>query len=299
MSNQTYDIVTEKIIEMLEAGTAPWHKPWNAEMGMPRSLSTGKRYRGINIWLLGSSMYTSPWWGTYRQITERDSQVRRGERGTLVVFWKKTKRRVTDDSGEESDRAGFILRYYKVFNAEQCEPSLIVPEIPGSEVYEHEPIEAAQEVADGYFAASGAPGFRVGGGRASYSPGADVVSMPQREAFHSGEEYYSTHFHEMTHSTGHSARLARPDLLASHSFGDENYSREELVAEMGAAMLSGFTGIDQVTLPSSAAYLAHWVKVLRGDTRLVVTAAAQAQRAADWIAGIRYEEDSPVEAAAA
>jgi antirestriction protein ArdC len=294
-----YEIVTNRIIELLESGTAPWHKPWNAEMGMPRSLSTGKPYRGINIWLLGCLQYGSPWWGTYRQITEHQGQVRKGEKGTLVIFWKRTERTVrSDETGEESERKGFVLRYYKVFNAEQCD-DLVVPELPSTVVHQHEPISAAQAIADGYFIAAGAPRLLSGGDRACYSPSADIVRIPERDTFETAEAYYSTLFHEMSHSTGHESRLARPDLLQFHSFGDESYSREELVAEMGASLLSGLAGIDQLTLPSSAAYLAHWIKALKGDTRLVVTAAAQGQRAADWINGVRHLEDSrPQELAA-
>jgi antirestriction protein ArdC len=238
-------------------------------------------------------MYTSPWWGTYKQICQREGQVRRGEHGTLVVFWKRTERTATDEqTGEESERRGFVLRYYKVFNTEQCEPGLVVPDLPDGDLHDHEPIDAAEAIADGYFESEGAPPLLFGGDRACYSPSADVVRMPQREAFESAEAFHSTLFHEITHSTGHQNRLARNDLLDFHSFGDESYSREELVAEMGAALLSGLSGIDQVTLPSSAAYLSHWIKTLKGDTRLVVTAAAQAQRAADWITGVRYEEDA-------
>jgi antirestriction protein ArdC len=288
MSNRVYDMVTERIIELLDKGTVPWHQPWNAELGMPRSLSTGKLYRGINIWLLGCSQHGSPWWGTYKQVHERDAQVRKGERSTLVVFWKRTDRKVADEAtGEETDRSGFILRYYKVFNAEQCD-GLQVPELPGSDIHEHEPIDAAEAIVDGYIKADKAPRLEYGGDRACYSPSLDILGMPQRQAFETGEAFYSTLFHEMTHSTGHETRLARKDLLEFHSFGDPSYSREELVAEMGASMLSGLAGIDQVTLPSSAAYLSHWTSVLKGDSRLVVSAAAQAQRAADWITGIDH-----------
>lgn len=287
MSERVYQIVTERICELLEQGTVPWHQPWNAELGMPRSLSTDKLYRGINVWLLGSAMCTSPWWGTYQQISERGGQVRKGEHGTLVVFWKKTERTVVDhDTGEETEQNGFILRYYRVFNAEQCD-GLEVPGIPGAEAREHEPIEAAQLIVDGYINRSDAPRLTYGGDRACYAPRFDTLSMPQPDTFENAEAFYSTIFHEMTHSTGHASRLGRKDLLEFHAFGDESYSREELVAEMGASMLSGLAGIDNVTLPNSAAYLSHWIKVLKGDARLVVVAAAQAQRAADWIAGTR------------
>jgi antirestriction protein ArdC len=292
MSDRVYEIVTERICELLEAGTVPWHQPWNPELGMPRSLSTGKLYRGINVWLLGSSMYASPWWGTYKQIGEHDGQDRKGERSTLVVFWKQTKRTVVDEqTGNETERKGFSLRYYRVFNAEQCE-GLVLPDLP-ADLHDHDPIEAAESIVDGYVDGPG-PRLLIGGDRACYSPSQDLLRVPGREAFETREEFYSTAFHEMTHSTGLATRLARKDLLEFHSFGDASYSREELVAEMGASMLSGLAGIDQVTLPNSAAYLAHWVKVLKGDSRLVVTAAAQAQRAADFITGVEHRADTGV-----
>ena len=294
MSNRVYEIVTERICELLENGTVPWHQPWNAELGLPRSLSTGKLYRGVNVWLLGSSMYASPWWGTYKHITKHGGQVRKGERGTLVVFWTQTERTVTDrETGEEAERKGFLLRYYRVFNAEQCD-GLEVPEIPGADVHQHEPIETAQVIVDGYINSHGSPRLVYGGQRACYSPSLDLLCMPQGDTFETAEAFYSTLFHEMTHSTGHPSRLDRKDLLEFHSFGDESYAKEELVAEMGASMLSGLSGIDQLTLPSSAAYLSHWVKVLKGDSRLVVTAAAQAQRAADCIVGVDHDAEVQV-----
>lgn len=289
MSDTVYRIVTERICELLENGTVPWHQPWNAELGMPRSLSTRKLYRGVNIWLLGCSMYGSPWWGTYKNITEAGGQVRKGEKSTLVVFWKKTEYKAKDADLGDDLRQGFILRYYRVFNAEQCD-GLEVPEIPGVELHDHEPIEAAQQIVDAYLHSAGAPPCYYGGERACYSPTGDTLHMPALETFDSAEEFYSTMFHECTHSTGHEKRLGRKDLLNFHKFGDANYSREELVAEMGASMLSGLSGIDQVTLPNSAAYLSHWVKVLKGDVKLIVQAAAQAQRAADWITGVEYGE---------
>lgn len=295
MSERVYEIVTERICELLENGTVPWHQPWNPELGLPRSLSTGKLYRGVNVWLLGSSMYGSPWWGTYKNIAERGGQVRKGEHSTLVVFWKRTERNVIDEqTGDAIERSGFLLRYYRVFNVEQCD-GLEVPETPGVEAHEHEPIEAAQAIVDGYISRAGAPRLTYGGERACYSPSLDLLCMPQADTFESAEDFYSTIFHEITHSTGHSSRLDRKELLEFHSFGDESYSREELVAEMGASMLSGLAAIDQLTLPNSAAYISHWIKVLRGDTRLVVTAAAQAQRASDYVIGVEYDVETPAD----
>ncbi len=179
-----------------------------------------------------------------------------------------------------------VLRYYNVFNAEQCD-ELDYPQKERVE-YEWDPIAQCDEIAVRYLA-NGGPSIQYGEtGRACYSPSADKVEIPSMARFETAEGYHSTLFHELTHSTGHANRLARKDLLEFHHFGDPNYSREELVAEMGAAMLCGVTGIAQVTVQNSAAYIASWLNKLRGDKRLVVQAAAQAQKAADMIRGITY-----------
>lgn len=297
--NDVYQIVTDQIVEMLEAGTAPWHKPWRNAAGVstfPRSLSTGKPYRGINPFLLQvtaiSRGYSSCWWGTYEQIQERGGQVRRGEQHTKVVFWTRYVRKA-QVPGEE-DREGFVLRYFRVFNADQAD-GLTLPKVPGrpspdelESAPEFDPIAACEESIAAYFETG--PRVIYGGNSATYDRVSDVIRMPPRESFDSPERYYGALFHEATHSTGHEDRLKRPDLLTFHKFGDPNYSREELVAEMGAAFLAGITGIDAVTLPSSASYLASWIRALKGDSKLVVTAAAQAQRATDLILGVKYAE---------
>jgi len=287
-----YEIVTAQILEQLEAGTVPWHQPWRASAGLPMSMSTRKEYRGINPFLLAITAnakgYSSPFWGTYKVISELGGQVRKGEKSTLVVFWKTYNKTETDDQGDERESKRFVLRYFSVFNAEQadglpawCHPAL---EEISNDV---QPIEACESIVSGYV---GRPMIQHRGAQASYSPHHDVVTMPARETFKTAEGYYSTLFHELGHSTGHAKRLARPTLMEFHRFGDESYSKEELVAEMGAAMLCGLAGIEQTTVPMSAAYVASWLKVLRGDSKLVVQAAAQAQRAADLIAGTQAQE---------
>jgi len=293
-----YQVVTDQIIEMLDAGTAPWHQPWRNTSDVstfPRSLSTGKPYRGVNPFLLQmtaiSMGYSSPWWGTYDQIKERGGQVRKGEKGTMIVFWKRYVRKAK--TADEEDRSAFVLRYFKVFNTDQAD-GLTVPPAPGAsptDSVEFDPVEACESALADYYA-HGCPQLVYGGNSASYNYVSDIVRMPERSAFDSPECFYGAWFHETTHSTGHKDRLARPDLLTFHKFGDENYSREELVAELGSAFLSGMTGIGAVTLPNSASYLASWVRVLRGDKKLIITAAAQAQRAADLILGIKYGEDA-------
>jgi antirestriction protein ArdC len=297
-----YSIVTEQVVAALEAGTVPWHKPWSAEIGLPRNLSSGKAYRGINPFLLGCEAiargFESPWWLTYKQADERGGHVRRNETSSLVVFWKRLDpvriRKVRDDeTGELVDMATLgapmVLRYFRVFNVEQCEGVAY----PRNESARHEwdAIDECENVVAGYLQRG--PLLVEGGARACYQPSTDEVFMPERDRFENGAGYYSTIFHELTHSTGHAKRLARKDLLEFHAFGDASYSREELVAEMGAAMLSGVVGIEQLTVPNSAAYVASWLDKLRGDRRLVVTAAAQAQKAADLIRGVTYGESTP------
>lgn len=295
-----YEIVTDKVIEMLESGTAPWRKPWaSTDAGLPRSMSTGKPYRGVNPFLLNMSAmagsYGSPWWGTYRQIAERGGQVRKGEKSTLVVFWKFLDVvRPDADTGEpRSDRVP-MLRYFSVFNAEQSDAGLRLPSLP--ETVDREPLEDCEGIVRGYL--STGPSFTTGGDRAYYSPAADRVVVPTIGDHRSAEAYYSTLFHELTHSTGHRDRLARQGVIEGHKFGDALYSKEELIAEMGAAMLCGIAGIENVTLANSAAYLASWLRVLRGDTRMVVTAAASAQKAADLIRGLVAVETGSEEMAA-
>ena len=153
-------------------------------------------------------------------------------------------------------------------------------------------IAECETIMDGYLTSRNGPGIAYAGSRACYSPSADRVSLPERSSFESAEAFYSTAFHELTHSTGHASRLARKDLLEFHRFGDASYSHEELVAEMGAAMLSAVAGIHQTTVPQSAAYLANWLQVLRGDSRMIVIAASQAQKATDLIRGISFAEQN-------
>jgi antirestriction protein ArdC len=269
-----YDIITDRIIAQLEAGTVPWHQPWQTHGEWPTNLQSGKRYRGINVFLLHCLGYESPYFVTYRQAQKLGGHVKRGERGCPVVFWKIL------DADEEEQRRCPILRYYTVFNVAQTE-GLDVPTIDVTR-REHSPIHTAERIATNM---PNAPVLKLGHARASYSPPEDVVKMPRPEVFESDEAYYATLFHELTHSTGHSSRLDRKLDSQLAAFGSADYCREELVAEMGASFLCGQAGIVDQQLDQSAAYIAGWLKQFQNDKRLVVTAAAQAQKAADYILG--------------
>jgi antirestriction protein ArdC len=282
-----YRIVTDRIVAQLEQGTVPWHRPWKSggPAGAPRNLASGRPYRGVNVFLLSSLGYSSPWFLTCRQAKERGGHVRAGEHGAPVVFWTwRDKRRAADDGSEECERYA-VLQYYTVFNVAQCE-GIAAPGVPTTAA-DVAPIESAERIVAGM---PDAPMISHGGNVACYSPSLDVVRMPARAAFDSPEAYYSTLLHELTHATGHARRLNRPTLMDACAFGTTNYSKEELVAEFGAAYLCAIAGIENVaTLQNSAAYIAGWLRRLRDDARLVVHAAAQAQRAADYIIGASVE----------
>lgn len=286
-----YQIVTDKVLALLEGGTVPWRKPWSAAAGVPLSMSSRKPYRGINPFLLVCTAlaegYTSQWWGTYDQITEKGGQVRKGQKSTMIVFWKRAVRTVHDETtGTDVDKPWAMLRYFYVFNADQADG---LPERYYAKADEVTTNEALDALTADYEASLASIAY--GGNRAFYSPGQDHVQVPKIGDHDGPEEFYSTKFHELTHSTGHSTRLNREGIVEGHRFGDVLYSKEELIAEMGAAMLAGIAGIEQVTLPNSTAYLAHWIGALKGDSKLLVSAAAAAQKAADLILGTAFEAE--------
>ena len=279
-----YAIVTEKIINLLENGVVPWRRPWTST-GQPRNLVSKKPYRGVNLFLLSASKYVSPFWLTMRQANELGGHVRKGEESTIVVFWKIEDLKQTGNNEEKGESNGrrFLLRYYRVFNLEQCDmPQSVVDKLPKVETHEHLPISACGEIIG---CMPNAPEIQHAGSKAFYSALSDQVTLPPPELFTSTEEYYATIFHELIHSTGHQKRLARESVLEATPFGSASYSREELVAEMGAAYLCAEGGISPAVIENQSAYLGGWLKKLRDDRKLIVHAAAQAQRAADYVLG--------------
>lgn len=282
-----YDIITARVVEQLESGTVPWRKPWSGPEAFPRNAISRKPYRGINAFLLGAAAYSSPAWITYKQAEAAGGNVRKGERGLPVVFWNWLEK-IDVETGQPI-RVPF-LRYYTAFNVQQCDglPADLIPAPPAPRI-NFEPIAACQAIFDSL--PLNRPTIEHGHPVAFYRPSADLVGMPQADYFDSAEDYYSTLFHELTHATGHESRLARKGITETALFGSATYSREELVAEMGAAFLCGLSGIDSAPIQQNeAAYIASWLRVLRADSKLVVTAAAQAQKAVDWLTGQRFDD---------
>jgi len=286
MVRDIYQEVTDRIIGMLEKGVIPWRCPilGRQKLDFPKNLMSGKEYRGVNVFLLAMTAwaegYESSYWLTFNQAKERGGSVRKGEKSSIIVFWKQYE--VEDrDTGEPKNVP--VLRYYNVFNADQCE-GVEVPDAPKFEPIDFNPITEADAIATGYV---DGPIIEHGGSKAYYRPSADAVKLPEPTRFSSNEEYYSTLFHELAHSTGHSKRLDRGLDTDLQPFGSADYAKEELVAEMASAFLCAHAGIQPATIDNQAAYLDGWLRKLRGDKKLVISAAGAAQKAADWVRGER------------
>ena len=286
-----YTRVTNRIIADLEKGVRSWMKPWNAGHTagkITRPLRhNGTPYQGINILMLwGEALdkgYAAPIWMTFKQAQELGAHVRKGEHGSLVVFANKLKRTETDDNGEEIEEQIPYMKGYSVFNVEQIEG---LPEHYYGKPANPLPLSERLDSAEQFIAKTGAI-VRHGGDKAFYAPARDMVQMPVFESFKDKESYYATILHELTHWTSHKSRLDRS--FNAKRFGDNGYAREELVAELGAAFLSADLGITPEVREDHAAYLAHWLKALKEDSRAIFSAAAHAQRAADFLQGLQKE----------
>ena len=270
--NKIYEVVTDKIISLLEQNIIPWRKPWDVQF--PMNMITGKQYRGINIMLLSYSGYQSPYWLTYKQAQTLKGNVRKGEKGSMVVYWNFVK--IQSDNDVEKKIP--FMKYYTVFNVEQCEG---IP-VPEASKIEFNPLTECEAVINNFL---NKPLIEHGGNRASYSVKQDLIRMPHKETFNSVQGYYGTLFHEMTHSTGNASRLNRKTITESNGFGSENYSKEELIAEIGASFLCAVAGIENQTIENQANYIKNWLLRLKDDKQMIISASSQAQKATDYILG--------------
>lgn len=278
MNIQSYERITERIVALLAQGTVPWHKPWKVKTGLPRNLASKKPYRGINVFLLMAMSYESPHWLTFRQAIQLGGNVKKGEKACPVVFWKR--RDVEGEESSEPKRAP-LLRMYSVFNVAQCEGLKDAPaeiQMPVSK-----PAEIVAKMPE-------PPLIKHGMAQAFYSPSEDCIGMPARERFESEASYFAALFHELVHSTGHEKRLKRQSIAERNGFGSDPYCKEELIAELGSAFLCGYADIVDRTIDNSAAYIENWLTQFQNDRTLIVSAAAQAQKAADFILGRTFAE---------
>jgi len=284
MSNIVYQIVTDRIIKLLESGTAPWKKAWKAS-DLPMNLTTKIPYKGVNTWLLLSCGMPSPYWLTWKQTMALKGTVKKDEAKNfqVVVFWKQLKYDKKSTDNEIEERTFPMLRYYRVYNLSQVElPADVMKKlVPEKEVRLTNKIEDCEAIVKNY---KDCPEIKYGGDRAYYACLFDRIQMPLHEDFDSDEEFYSTMFHEMAHSTGAEKRLNRFKATDSHIFGSDRYSKEELIAEMTSSFLCAEAGIENQVIENSVAYIASWMKAIKeGDKNFVISAASRAQRAADYI----------------
>ena len=273
--HDVYEIVTNRIIELLEAGTVPWHQPWS-DAGEPQNVITKIPYRGFNLLLLASLGYSRNLFLTYRQAKELGAMIRKGEKPFPIVFWKWPEAKPDENGKKPVEKVRPILRYYQVWNIEQCEdiPEHLLPppEMP------NDPIEVCENIV---LMMPKCPPITHVGKKAYYKPEEDVINIPKIKAFDSSEDYYATLFHELVHSTGHASRLHRKDSMKTLDI--EAYSMEELVAEIGACFLASVAGLPEDAINQGAAYIDGWLNVLRDDKRFIVFASTQAQKAVDFI----------------
>ena len=294
-----YAQVTNAIIAELENGIIPWQKPWqNGTVAGCISHTSGKPYSLLNQMLLG---WRAGEWLTYGQIQAEGGRVKQGEKSSMVVFWSFVEKVVKTEKIEEHDDAGEvvgtetrdcikrypILKSYAVFHIDQTEG--IKPKYNNTATtFEHDACEVADQIIADYVNREGLKLEIKNTNRACYSPFFDKVEVPEMKQYKIREEYYSTLFHELMHSTGHERRLNRDTLTKLAAFGSETYSKEELVAEMGAAFLCNAIEIScEKAFKNSAAYIQGWLHALKDDKHLIVSAASKAEAAANYILNLK------------
>jgi antirestriction protein ArdC len=292
-----YREITDKLVAIIEQGVNPWHRTWS-QYGPARNYVSGRMYTGINFILMNCAPFPIPYFMSFKQIKENGGHVRKGAKGQMVIYFNvyfkdaenrkisKEDARARAQKGEAVQVLKFI-KYYTVFNVADIEG--IQFEFPEVKLQQHEKIQRCERI---YEQMPQHPEIlNVKADHAYYHPEHDFINMPEIGQFETPEHYYATLFHELTHSTGHASRLNREGVTKPGTFGSAQYSREEIIAEIGASFLCAQAQIDNKSLnDNNAAYLAGWLKVLKEDSTFIFTAAAEAQKAADYILNHRQAE---------
>ena len=292
-----YLMVTDRICELLEQGFIPWDMPWAMKKSSAWSGQDGHIYSLLNQFLLADPKRKykdfdemiediAGEWVTFNQAHDRGGKVAKGAKGRKVVFFKMVHKK--DENGKETDEVFPVITWSTVFKVGDCEGISQKYHTDADMLYDFSADKTADEVADSYVLREGVKVEHIHGNKACYNPTTDTVTMPLPEQFKDSGEYYSTFFHELVHSTGHEKRLNR--LKKSAGFRDEEYSTEELVAEIGAASLLSTLGIESnATLRNSAGYIQNWLKALKNDKKMIVTAASRAEKAIKMILDIKED----------
>ena len=280
MASDIYSQVNDRILSALEQGIIPWKRPWTGRI--PTNYDTGREYRGVNILALEIAEmvrgYSSPYWLTFRQAQKHGGHIRKGEKATYIVFSEKKIKEVTKEDGTKEKRVFHFVRSFPIFNWEQTEGVSKKEAVPALDP-DRDLIEVCNSVLSRM---PNPPPYRESGSSAYYVPKEDLVNLTPIETFKSTEGYLTTKFHEYAHSTGHESRLKRPGIVAVAAFGGEDYSFEELVAELTSAYLCAKNGINN-TLENSTGYIQNWLKVLRDDKTMLMKASGKAMAAVEYI----------------
>ena len=285
-----YQVITDKILDEIEkTGKLNWVKEWKTKRGtnvFPMNGISKKRYEGINFFLLSMHDYVNPYWLTYKQVEQLGGNVRKGEKSTMIVFWKLNEYTKTNEATQKDEvKKVPILRYYNVFNVEQCENVTIkADEVPEVEYNDNEKIDIAQNIVESYQMREAINYDIKESDRAYYRPSTDSITMPLIGQFNSSQSFYSTFFHEISHSTGHKKRLNRKEVVETTYFGSCDYGTEELTAELTSAFICAEIGIsNESTERNSVAYLKNWKNAIKGDKKLFLMASQRASKSAKYI----------------
>lgn len=272
-----FQLVTDRICALLEQNIVPWRQSW-AGAGIPKNLVTKRPYRGVNLLLLNSLNYEHNLFLTFKQLKTIGASVNKGEKSTPVIFTKMVEKEV-ESGGEKKMEKKPMLRYYNVFNIAQLRdvPSEFMPSEQGASNKE---IFECQSIIDGM---PNPPKIEHKKQEAFYVPATDIINMPRMKSFKASEDYYATLFHELIHSTGHTSRLNRDEVMRSDGYGNDKYAMEELVAELGSCYLRSLCNLDIKDMSQNASYIKGWLDVLKGDKRFIIKAASKAQQGVNYI----------------
>ena len=277
MKKSVYEIITERIIEQLENGVIPWQKPWTGTHSGAYNRISNKPYSLLNQMILKHGGE----YATFKQWSDLGGKIRKGEKSEVVTFWKIQPYEEENENGEKVIKQIPLLRYYNVFHNSQVDGVEPKEQLKISEL---EPIEEAEKIKTEYINRERLKIFEKATNTAFYTPTFDYIEVPCKEQYQNIEEFYSTLFHEMIHSTGHKNRLDRLETGASAHFGSETYSKEELVAELGSATLVNMLGIEtEKSFKNSSGYIQDWLQVLKNDNKFIVSASSRAEKAVKYI----------------
>ncbi len=290
MKINVYEMVTNRIIGMLEEGIIPWEKPWTGTRDGAFNRISKKPYSLLNQMLLKHDGE----YATFKQWQDLGGKVRKGEKSEIIVFWKMTSTKEEDENGEEKTKLIPVLKYFNVFHISQVDGVEPLPE-EEIETTELEPIEEVEKILMDYITREGIKLESEKSNKAYYSPSLDVIHLPLMEQFKNTEEYYSTFAHESVHSTMAESRCNRKTENKNAAFGSADYSKEELVAELGAASILNMLGIEtQSSFRNSTAYIQSWIKVLKNDVKFIVSASSKSEKAVKYILNVKDEEEQNV-----